>query len=94
MPVLSIKKVVAQLEKYKIKTTRLRYLLMPFAMTGFLLMIIQKITFSYSLVSFIPLLLIIFVFFSSMYLTFKYSIYERFRKLNKEIDDLKNLEKE
>jgi hypothetical protein len=63
-------------------------------MIGFLVMIIHKITFSYSLVSFIPLLLIILVFISSMYFTFKYSIYERFRKLNKEIDDLEQLEKE
>ena len=94
MPVLSIKKVIAELEKYKIKTTRLRYLLMPFAMIGFLLMIIHKITFSLNLVSIIPLLLIILVFISSMYFTFKYSIYERFRKLNKEIDDLEQLEKE
>ena len=94
MSVLSIKKVVAELEKYKIKTTRLRYLLMPFAMIGFLLMIIHKITFSFNLVSIIPLLLIIFVFILSMYFTFKYSIYERFRKLNKEIDDIEQLEKE
>ena len=94
MPVLSIKKVIAELEKYKIKTTRLRYLLMPFAMIGFLLMIIHKITFSFNFVSIIPLLLIILVFISSMYFTFKYSIYERFRKLNKEIDDIEQLEKE
>ena len=94
MPVLSIKKVIAELEKYKIKTTRLRYLLMPFAMIGFLLMIIHKITFSFNLVSIIPLLLIILVFISSMYFTFKYSIYERFSKLNKEIDEIEQLEKE
>jgi hypothetical protein len=94
MPVLSIKKVIAELEKYKIKTTRLRYLLMPFAMVGFLLMIIHKITFSFNLVSIMPLLLIILVFILSMYFTFKYSIYERFRKLNKEIDDIEQLEKE
>jgi hypothetical protein len=94
MSVLSIKKVIAELEKYKIKTTRLRYLLMPFAMIGFLLMIIHKITFSFNLVFISPLLLIILVFISSMYFTFKYSIYERFRKLNKEIDDLEQLEKE
>jgi hypothetical protein len=94
MPVLSIKRVIAELEKYKIKTTRLRYLLMPIAMIGFLLMIIHKITFSFNLVSIIPLLLIILVFISSMYFTFKYSIYERFRKLNKEINDIEQLEKE
>ena len=92
MSVLSIKKVIVELEKYKIKTTRLRYLLMPFAMIGFLLMIIHKITFSFNLVSIIPLLLIILVFISSMYFTFKYSIYERYSKLNKEIDDIEQLE--
>jgi len=94
MPVLSIKKVIAELEKYKIKTTRFRYLLMPFAMAGFLLMIIQKINISFNLVSAIPLLLIILVFISSFYFTFKYSIYERFKKLNKEIDAIEQLEKE
>jgi len=94
MPVLSIKKVIAELEKYKIKTTRIRYLLMPFAMTGFLLMIIQKITIGFNLVSVIPLLLIILVFISSIYFTFKYSIYERFKKLAKEIDEIEQLEKE
>jgi hypothetical protein len=94
MPVLSIKKEIAKLEKYKIKTTRIRYLLMPFGMIGFILMIIHKITFSFNLVSIMPLLLIVLVFISSMYFTFKYSIYERFRKLNKEINDIEQLEKE
>jgi hypothetical protein len=93
-PVLSIKKQIAELEKYKIKKTRIRYLLMPFAMIGFLLMIIHKITFSFNLVSFLPILLIILVFISSLYLTFKYSIYERFNKLNKDIDEIEQLEKE
>jgi hypothetical protein len=93
-PVLSIKKVIAELEKYKIKTTRLRYLLMPFGIIGFLLMIIPKITFSFNLVSLMPLLLLIIVFILSMYFTFKYSIYEQFSKLNKEIDDIEQLEKE
>ncbi len=94
MPVLSIKKVIAELEMYKIKTTKIRYLLMPLAMTGFLLMIIQKITFSISFFSILPLLLIVLVFFSSMYFTFKYSIYERFIKLNKDIDEIEHLEQE
>jgi hypothetical protein len=94
IPVLSLKREIAELEKYKIKTTRIRYLLMPFAMIGFLLMIIHKITFNFDLVSAIPLILIIMVFISSMYFTFKYSIYERFNKLNKEIDEIEQLEKE
>jgi hypothetical protein len=93
-PILSIKKVIAELEKYKIKTTRLRYLLMPLAATGFLLMIIHKITIKLDFYSILPLLLIVLVFFSSMYLTFKYSIYERYKKLNKDLDEIEQLEKE
>jgi hypothetical protein len=93
-PVLSIKKQIAELEKYKIKKTRIRYLLMPFAMIGFILMIIHKITFSFNLLSLLPIILIILVFISSLYLTFKYSIYERFNKLNKDIDEIVELEKD
>jgi len=93
-PVLSIKKVIAELQKYKINKTRFRYLLMPFAIGGILLMIIQKVTMSFDFLSLLPLLLIILVFFSSMYITFKYSIYEQFKKLNKEIDEIEQLEKE
>ena len=63
-------------------------------MAGFLLMIIHKITFSLDFFSILPLLLIVLVFFSSMYFTFKYSIYERYKKLNKDIDEIVQLEKE
>lgn len=90
--VLTIKKLVTELEQYKIKTTRVRYILMPLAMTGFLLMIINKITVRLDFISVLPLLLIILVFFSSMYFTFKYSIYERYKKLSKEIDEIERLE--
>ena len=91
MPVLSIKRIIAELEKYKIKTTKIRYMLMPVAMTGFLLMIIHKITFSLDFLSILPLLLIVLVFFSSVYLTFKYSINERYKKLNKDLDETDRL---
>jgi hypothetical protein len=94
LPVLSIKKTVTELEKYKIKTTRIRYSLMPLAITGFILMIINKITFSLNIASFIPLVLIIVVFLSSMYLTFRFGIYERFRKLNNDLSEIAGLEKE
>jgi cation transport ATPase len=94
MPVLSIKKTIAELEKYKIKTTRIKYLLMPVAMIGFFLMIIQKITFRFDVFSILPLLLIIIVFLLSLYFTFKYSIYDLFKKLNSEIDEILMLEKE
>ena len=94
MQVLTLKKEIAQLEKYKIKKTQIRYMLMPFAMAGFLLMIIHSMNFSFNFVSMIPLQLMILVFLSSMYITFKYSIYERFKKLNKDIDEIERLEKE
>ena len=94
MPVLSIKKSITELQKYKIKTTKIRYLLMPLAMIGFLLMIIQKININLDFFSIIPLILIVVVFLSSMYLTFKYSIHERFKKLNKEIDEIEHLERD
>ncbi|NLM67029.1 MAG: hypothetical protein GX180_07630 [Enterococcus sp.] len=94
MPVLSIKKIIAESEKYKIKTTKIRYLSMPLAIAGFFLMIIHKATFGFDILSFLPLLLIVLVFFSSMYFTFKYSIYERFRKLNRDIDEIEQLEQE
>jgi hypothetical protein len=94
MPVLTLKKEIAQLEKYKIKKTRIRYMLMPFAIAGFLMMIIHNINFSLNFISLLPLLLMILVFLLSMYITFKYSIYERFKRLNKDIDEIERLEKE
>lgn len=90
--VLSIKKNVAELEKYKIKTTRIRYMVMPFAIIGAFLMLIQKPV--YTIQSFVMFGLMIAAFLSSMYFTFKYSIYEQFRKLNNEIAEIAELEKE
>jgi hypothetical protein len=94
LPVLSIRKVITELEKYKIKTTKIRYLLMPLAVAGFLFMIIHKITFSFGFLSILPLLLIVLVFFLSIYITFKYSIFERYKKLNKDLDEIDRLEHE
>jgi hypothetical protein len=67
---------------------------MPFVEIGFLLIIIHRITISINSVSLLPLFLIIMVFISSVYLTFKYSIYERFKKLNKDINEIEHLKKE
>ncbi|MDA3880659.1 MAG: hypothetical protein PF436_09755 [Prolixibacteraceae bacterium] len=94
LPVLSIKKMIAKFEKYKIKTTRIKYMLMPFALVGFFMMIIQKITFSFNFKSFIPIPLIIIVYILSLHITFKYSISELFKKLNNEIDEIIKLENE
>lgn len=94
MPVLSIKKLVAELQQFKLRTTKLRYLLMPIAIVGFLLMIIHKITIKPDIVSILPIILIVLVFFTSMKITFRYSISERFKKLNREIEELGQLERD
>lgn len=93
-PVLTIKKVIAELKKFKIKQTRLSYLLTPFGMVGVLLMMVQKVTIRFDFLTLLPIVLIILVFASSMYITFRYSIYEQFKKLNNEIDEIEQLEKE
>ncbi len=90
--ILSLKKDIAELEKYKIKITRISYMLMPFAILGIFLMLIHKPI--YNAESIVMLALIVLVYISSIYYTFKYSIYERFRKLNKEIAEIEELEKE
>jgi uncharacterized membrane protein len=89
--ILSIKKQIAELEKYKIKTTKIRYLIMPFAIIGIFFMLIQKPIFNTE--SIVMFVLIILVYISSIYYTFKYSISEQFRKLNKEIFEIEELEK-
>lgn len=88
--IVLLKKQITELEKSKLKTTKIGYLLVPFALTGIYLIAdirIHKITF-YSL---LPLFLTLIVFVSSVYITFKYSIFERFRKLNQEITELEKL---
>lgn len=90
--ILNIKKEVAQIEKYKIKISRVRYMLMPLAILGVLLMLFQKTIFNIETIVF--LILVVLVFISSTYYKFRYLIVERFRKLNKEIEEIENLEKE
>ncbi|HEX2935451.1 MAG TPA: hypothetical protein VHO72_08875 [Bacteroidales bacterium] len=92
--VLSIRKNVAELEKYKIKITRIRYIVAPIAMVGAFFIFIPSHGPVYNVESIVMLILIVFVFLSSMYFTFKYSIYEQFRKLNNEIAEIAELERE
>jgi hypothetical protein len=65
---------------------------MPFAILGIFSMLIQKPIFNKEFIIFLVLVVIVYI--SSMYFTFKYSIYERFRKLNNEIEEIEMLEKE
>jgi hypothetical protein len=89
--ILDIKKRIAVLEKYKIKTTRIKYLIMPLAMIGIFMMIFNK--FPLNKEAIIMYILIILVFISSLYYTFKISIYEQFRIINREIAEIESIEK-
>jgi hypothetical protein len=90
--ILTIKKEIAELEKYKIKITQIRYIFMPLLIVGIFLMLVHKPIFNKD--SIVVLALIVLVFISSIYFTFKYSIYKRFRTLNREIEEIEMLEKD
>jgi amino acid transporter len=86
-----IKRNIKQVEKYKIKINRLGYTLMPFGIIGVFIM--GDFPF-FSRESILPIFLIVLVMILSMYFTFKYSVFEQFRKLDREIDELEKLETE
>ena len=87
--ITSTKKDIKELEKYKLKITKFGYILIPFALIGIFLM--AKIPI-FSKDSLIPLFLIIIVMIVSIYVTFKFSIIEYYRKINDEIDEIEKLE--
>jgi hypothetical protein len=64
---------------------------MPFGLTGIFLLGEFPI---FSKDSILPISLIILVMIISIYYTFKYSIFEQFRILNREIEEVEKLEKE
>ena len=89
--ITEIKKDIKIVEKYKIKIKKIGYIFSPLAMIGVFLIAQIPIL---SKDSFLPISLIIMVMGISIYYTFKYSIFERFRKLNMEIEEIEALEKE
>lgn len=89
---LSIKKKIAALEKYKIKLTKMRYMLMPIATIGVFLVFFRTFGVNTDFVVFILLMLIVAI--VSAFYRFKYSIRERFRILNKEIEEIEQMENE
>lgn len=90
--IVVIKKQIATLEKYKIKSTKLKYALMPIAILGIFGMLIQKPNFNNE--SIVLFVLIVAVFTASALVTFKISIKEQFRQLNKEINEVEKIEEE
>jgi len=88
-PITLIKKDINLVEKYKIKVTKFSYIFAPFGLTGVFLIADMPL---FSKHSILPISLILIVFLFSIYITFKYSIFERFAKINREIEELEKLE--
>jgi len=83
------KKDVVELEKYKFKITKLGYMLIPFALIGMFMMLELRI---FTKCSLVPVSLVITVMIVSIYVTFKFSIIERFRAINRDIAEIEKLE--
>jgi len=87
--ITSTKKNIIQLEKYKFNISKLGYMLIPFGVIGMFMMI--EIPF-FSKSSLLPISLIILVMIISIYITFKFSIIERFKTINRDIIEIEKLE--
>lgn len=95
MPVLSIKKIIAEIEKLKIYITKVTMLLSPIALGAFLLMIIRDgLIISLDVASILLLLMIVMGYFLSIYFVLKSPIFSQIKKLNREIDEILALENE
>lgn len=88
--VLSIKKEIIKLEKYKVRKTRIRYIFMPIAIGGIFLMFFQKPILTPVFIGMLILISLVFVFSSYRRWT---TIREQFENLNREIEELESLEK-
>lgn len=86
--ILSIKKKIIELEKYKLKKTTIRYTLMPIAIGGILIMLLQKPVSTPDFIGMLILMIVIFTF--SIYFRWN-AIKKQFKNLNKEIRDLEDL---
>lgn len=90
-PITSIKKQIKKVEKHKFRITKIGYALSPFALLGTVLLIGIP-AFQNDLLYVFLLTLVVFII--SIFYTFKYSIFEQFKKINKELDEIRQLEKE
>lgn len=89
--ILSIKIKTAKTQRYKVKITKMRYMLVPVGICGIFLMFFQNATLTTE--SIVMLVLIVLIFIASTYYAFNYSTIDQFRALSKEIDELEALEK-
>ena len=86
-----IRKNTKQIEKYKIKITRLGYVLIPFGLAGIFLMADFPVL---SKNSIIPLSFMVLVFMGSMYYTFRVHVFEQFKRLDMELNEIEQLERD
>jgi hypothetical protein len=82
---------LTELKKYKLRNTKLGYLLIPFAMIG-IFMLFEIPIFSKN--SILPIFLIFATMIFSIYINFKFSINESFKRINQEIIEIEKLENE
>lgn len=87
--ILAIKKEVVELEKYKLKITRMGFTLAPIGIAGVFIMMGFPV---FSKNSILPISIVVIVMIISIVVNFKYSIPQRFKTLNAEISELENLE--
>ena len=87
--ITTTKKNLIILEKYKFKITKLGYLFIPFAIIGMFMMLEIPL---FSENSLLPIFLIILTMAVSIYVTFKFSIINTFKRINQEILEIEKLE--
>lgn len=88
-PILLLKKQTAQLEKCRIKTLRIRYLLMPPAIVGFLMMLFPQAALHTEMAIMFAGIILIYIL--SVYYT-RQHVRSQFNALNKEIKELEAME--
>jgi hypothetical protein len=90
-PVLFIKKNINKLEKYQMKMLRLMFLIMPLGF--FSIFLIEKLPIL-TTDTLVPLTLMIVILVATYFFKGRYTYVQRFRKLNQEIEEIEELEKE
>lgn len=89
--ITSTTKDLAELRKLKYRNTKLGYIFIPFALIGTFMMFEIPL---FSKNSLLPILLIFATMIVSIYINFKFSINESFKRINQEITEIEKLEKE
>lgn len=89
-PTILIKKQIAELERYCIWMTKIRYIFMPFLIVGMLLIFVPQCTCYTEFIILVILVILVFII-SSFYRN--HSIRERYKILKEEIEEIEALEK-